>query len=221
MPGSRDSSCTSRSSGSGSCGKWRPGLDETGGQAQPAGDRLHLFRGQLLRCLHSLVDRGHDQVLKHLCVRSGGGVDRNRHDLLRARGHHPHRATARACLDGLALELGLDLGHAVLHLLDLAQHLHRVLHSETSLTRVTRPSNRRTTSRTNGSSSGLAGVLPAGLPGSAVTSRSLNSTVTVSPSHARTRGSSCADCSCAFLWWKPYWNHNTSVDPLTSGFASR
>src|SRR2546423_808293 len=81
-------------------------------------------------------------------------------------------AAAGAGLDGLALELGLDLGHAVLHLLDLLQHLHRILHSETSFTRVTRPSNRRTTSRTKGSSSGLAGPFPAGLDDSAAASRS-------------------------------------------------
>ena len=68
----------------------------------------------------------------------------------------------------LVLQLFLQLGHPVLHLLDLAQHLHRVFHSETSFTRVTRPSNRRTTSRTNGSSSGLATL--AGRPASAVDS---------------------------------------------------
>src|SRR5919201_746790 len=213
MPGSRESSWIRRSSGSGSAGM---GLEEAGREPQAGGDRLHLRRRHLLRLLHRLVDGGDDQVLQHLRVAGRLGVDAHRDQLLRAGRDDRDRASARRRLDGLRLELLLNFLHPVLHLLDLAQHLHGVFHSDTSLTRVTRPSNRRTISRTNGSSSGLAGLCL----GTSF-SRRRKSIRTSPPSHARTCGISCADCSCAFLWWKPYLNHSTSTDPSTSGCASR
>src|ERR1700730_9468839 len=96
--------------------------------------------------------------------------------------HHTHRASAGRRLDRLGLQLCLYLAHPVLHLLYLAQHLHRIFHSDTSFTLVTRPSNLRTTSRTNGSSSGLA----FGVDFTASPSRSRKSTLTLSPSQAFT-----------------------------------
>src|SRR4029077_7288748 len=92
-------------------------------------------------------------------------VDAHRYKLLRPGHHRAHDATARAGIHGLVLPLFLQLGHLVLDLLDTAQHLHRVFHSEDSFTRVTRPSKRRTTSRTKGSSSGLTTGLAAPPPG--------------------------------------------------------
>src|SRR5205823_15124748 len=110
------------------------------------------------------------------------------------------RSATRGGFDCFRFQVLLQLFHAALHLLHLPQHLQRILHSDTSFTRVTRPSNRRTISRTKGSSSGLAGR--AG-PLAASFSRKRYSTFTASPNHSRTCGISCADCSCAFLWWNP------------------
>src|SRR5439155_2915651 len=124
-------------------------------------------------------------------------IDNHRNNFLSACGDRSHGATACARLNSLMLEVFLQLLHPALHLLHLAQHLHRILHSETSFTLVTRPSNRRTISRTKGSSSGLAGRC-AGLVASL--SRSRKSIFTSSPTHLRTWGINCADCSCAF-WW--------------------
>src|SRR5205814_7190679 len=145
-------------------------------------------------------------------------LDAHRNRFLRPCGDHRDGAAARSGFHGFRLELLLHFLHAILHLLHLAQHLERVLHSETSFTLVTRPSKRFTISRTKGSSSGLAGRGPVF---AASASRSRKSIFTSSPSHARTCGMSCADCSCAFLWWNPYRNHKTSTEPSTSGCASR
>src|SRR5205814_5113309 len=125
--------------------------------------------------------------LTHVCRTAG--VNEDRSHLLRP-GHDPtHRARARRGFDGLFLELSLDLGHPVLHLLLLLQHLHGIFHSVIPLTRVTRPSNRRTTSRTKGSSSGLTDFEEGG--DSAFASFSRYSTLMSGPSHARTSGSRC------------------------------
>src|SRR5437763_1007413 len=139
---------------------------------------------------------GDEQILQQLGIAGRLRVDAHGDQLLRTGGHHRDRATADRGLHRFRLELLLDLAHPVLHLLDLAQHLERVLHSETSFTLVTRPSKRFTISRTKGSSSGLAGRGPVF---AASASRSRKSIFTSSPSHARTCGMSCADCSCAFL----------------------
>src|SRR6202158_2981838 len=143
----------------------------------------------------SIVDRGDHKVLEHFDVRCGLGIDRHRDHLLISGGDHPHCAAAHARLDRLRVQLRLNLVHPVLHLLNLPQPLHRILHSETSFTRVTRPSNLRTTSRTNGSSSGLVAG-PLGFVASPSFSR--KSTFTSFPNHSRTCGISCRDCSCAF-----------------------
>src|SRR5579859_284550 len=200
-PGRRESSVISLSSGSGSCGTRSSLLQEARRQAHAARQGLHLRGRVLARPVQRLVDGREHEVLQQVDVFHRPGVDRHGDQLLRAGGHDLHGTTTRRPLDSVVLELLLQLRHAVLHLLHLAQHLHRVFHSLTSLTLVTRPSNRRTTSRTNGSSSGLAAF--AGFGASAGDSRRRYSTFTSGPSHARTCGSSCADCSCAFLWWKP------------------
>src|ERR1700674_4298235 len=170
-------------------------LNQAGRKTQPGCDRLHLCGRLMLRHLQRFVDRGHDEVLEHLGVTGGSRVDCDADHLLRPGHDDAHGATPGAGLDGLGLEPGLNLGIPVLHLLHLPDHLQWILHSETSLTRVTRPSNLRTTSRTNGSSSGLAGVRgPTFIP-SPLNSFILKSTVTPFPNQSRTSGNSCADCS--------------------------
>src|SRR5689334_6578274 len=192
-PGSRESSLISLSSGSGSCGtRASLLLQQAGWQAHAGGQRLHALRRVLLRLLERLVDRRDHEILEDLDVFGCARIDGDRHELLRTGHHRLHGAAARARLHGLGFELLLQLAHPLLHLLDLPQHLHRVFHSLTSFTLVTRPSKRRTTSRTNGSSSGLSGFAARD---SAATSRSLYSTLTFGPSHSRTCGISCSDCS--------------------------
>src|SRR5438105_5972112 len=197
-PGRRDSSEISRSSGSGSSANVLSLLQQARRQTQPGAEGLHLRRGQLPRMLERFVHSGHDEILQHLDVLGRARVDAHRDELLRACRHRAHHTTTGARLDRLVLELFLDLAHAVLHLLDLLEHLHGVFHSghSISFTRVTLPSKRRTTSRTNGSSSGLDGFSVR--PTSAEASFNRYSTFTSLPNHARTSGIRCVDCSCAF-----------------------
>src|SRR5437016_5686092 len=112
-------------------GDRRPAGDSNSGQVQPrdVGDQSrgrlrHLLLCHFLRLLEGFIDCGDDEILEHLYVI---GVDHfflylDLQKLLFAvhgDRHHPPACLSR---DALPLQLGLHLGHLLLHLLHLFHH---------------------------------------------------------------------------------------------------
>src|SRR5712692_9519275 len=204
-PGSRESSWIRSSTAWGNSGK--RSAHQAGRQPQAGGHRLHALGGHLTRLLERLVEGSHHQVLQHLGVGGEAGVDGHRHDLLRPRHHGLDGAAARRGLYLLGLQVCLDLGHLGLHLLDLLEHLHGVLHYGCdSLTLgtdtfVTRPSSWRTARCTISCSSGAVWRTAVPVTGAPPSWRRY-STFTPAPSQPASRGSSLGAPSTAFWWWK-------------------
>src|SRR5437660_2914055 len=228
--GSRDSSWISSSRAAGSCGTpGRPRLEQARGQAQARCDGLHALGGEVPRPVHPLVHRRHDEVLQHLDVVAGHvRVDRDRQQLLLAVDHHFHGAAAGRGLDLFLLELGLDLGHLGLHLLDLLEHLHLVLHQGVSFngrTRTTFASNFLSAALISGSSSGASARAGAACccccAARGAASWRRRSSRAPSPSQDRSSGSTWPALSIACLWWKLYGKTSTRQSPSTRGLASR
>src|SRR5438128_9985353 len=108
MPGNRENASISRATGSISVeATSRPDLEP--GDLEAAGHRGHLLLGHPARRPERVVDRGDDEILEHLDVRriDGCRVDRHRDELLLARHHRGHDATARRAVDLGAAELAL------------------------------------------------------------------------------------------------------------------